>query len=913
MAQQTHKRRAGRRANQQAERGADQQAQSATEPTLSLYNTLTRQVEAITPLEPGHVRMYSCGPTVYRFIHIGNLRTFTMADWIRRALLYQGLAVTHIKNITDVGHMRQEVLDQGEDKMLSQARKEGKSPWEIAAFYTQAFHGDERELNILPADVFPRATDHIAEMIAMTERLLERGYAYEAGGNVFFSVAAFPSYGRLSGNLLENLGQGQHTTNENDPYKRAPEDFPLWKIAEPGRLMAWDSPWGRGFPGWHIECSAMSKKYLGAQFDLHTGGVDNIFPHHEDERAQSEAASGEQFVRYWVHGQHLLADGLKMAKSTGNAYTLADVKARGFEPLALRYFFTTALYRTRINFTFRALRAAQTALERLRMLAYRLHVAAEGAPTPNPAQVRAHPYHYAFLSAVDADLNMPRAMAVVWRMVRDEAVAPAMRLALLYAFDEILGFNLRQDVADRAARRAASRQPLAPAPGGSPRSITLDLPTDVSANTILPDAQPERPTSPPSHTYGKGAEGLGQSLAERDRLRAAHNYAAADAIRARLAAAGYAVRDTPEGPLVLRRHEEDTLISSSDDILWRLGEPDRYAYSVNLIAHNNYDDLRRCIQSVARQAGERSVELVIVENGSTDESLAYLRRVHQEGRAEGLPAQVIFADHDMGFAAGRNATVRASLGHMVVLLDTSIEVNGDIWAPIERLLAEPTIGLVGPYGLVTTDLKEFAESAGPDVDAIEGYLMAFRRATLAEVGPTDEKYRFYRLMDIDYSLEFKKAGYRVVASDEIANRIVKHPHREWYALTEEEQTAKSKKNFDIFRHRRHHAQSLLVANYVAGQAAPWGHDHLVATAEDVDPRFDHTAQADGAAHDQAHTHEHKHWPDHSHTHLHTHTPAPHWFGDGQAVDYTTARDDMTDGSAAAGAAYQPLSRQPKSE
>src|SRR5579872_1077733 len=316
---------------------------------LRLFNTLSRTVERIVPLEAGRIRMYTCGPTVYRFIHVGNLRSFTMADWIRRALCEQDIEVTQVKNITDVGHMRQEVLDLGEDKMIAQARREGKTPWDIAAFYTEAFHRDEEKLNILPAHIFPRATDHIPEMIAMVRRLLENGCAYESGGNVFFSVKDFPDYGRLSGNLLENLGQGQHTASEMDPDKRALEDFPLWKVAEEGRVMAWDSPWGRGFPGWHIECSAMSAKYLGPRFDLHTGGVDNIFPHHEDERAQSEAASGQRFVTYWVHGQHLLADGLKMAKSTGNAYTLADLEARGFEPLALRYLYAQVKYRTRLN------------------------------------------------------------------------------------------------------------------------------------------------------------------------------------------------------------------------------------------------------------------------------------------------------------------------------------------------------------------------------------------------------------------------------------------------------------------------------------------------------------------------------------------------------------------------------------
>ncbi|GEM_PF-239 len=879
------------RAQKAQRKETDQEAQASTSPEqqetqiatgtgtgLRLFNTLTRQVEEIVSLEPGRIRMYSCGPTVYRFIHIGNLRTFTMADWIRRTLTYLGLDVKHIKNITDVGHMRQEVLDRGEDKMLSQARKEGKTPWEIAAFYTEAFHNDESELNILPAHVFPRATDHIAEMIEMTERLLERGYAYEVAGNVFFAVKTFPGYGRLSGNLLEYLGEGQHIINENDPYKRAPEDFPLWKAAEPGRLMAWESPWGLGFPGWHIECSAMSKKYLGPQFDIHTGGVDNIFPHHEDERAQSEAASGEQFVRYWVHGQHLLADGLKMAKSTGNAYTLADVKARGFEPLALRYFFTTALYRSRINFTFRALRAAQTSLERLREAAYRLHLAAKGCESNIPiTELREHPAHTAFLAAVTNDLNMPRAMAVVWGMLRDERIKPERRLALLYAFDEIIGLNLRQDVAARAERRAANRFPLEPAVNGKARALVVD-------------AMPFLETQPAER------ERIITLVSERQRLRAKHDYAAADAIRAQLAEAGYEARDMPEGLLLVARQEEEALISSSSDAPSRLGESDAYAFSVNLLAHNNYDDLRRCIESVARHAKGRSIEFVIVENGSTDETLGYLRRIHQAGNVDGIPAQVIFADHDMGFAAGRNTTFRSSLGHIIVQIDTSIELNGDIWTPIERLLAEPTIGLVGPYGLVTSDLKEFTESDGPDVDAIEGYLMAFRRETLREVGPADEKFRFYRLMDIDYSFEFKKAGYRVVASSVIAERLIKHPHREWYSLTEEEQAAKSKKNYDIFRARRHHAQSLLVANYVKGQAAPWGHDHEVAPDE-VDPRFDHAPVS--PTHE--HSHEHKHWPDHSHTHTHTHTSAPRWYGDERVVSYAASRDDMTDGSAVAGA------------
>src|SRR5690348_14457448 len=385
---------------------------------MQLYNTLTKRVEEIVPLESGKIKMYSCGPTVYRYIHIGNLRTFTLADWIRRAFEYRGIEVLHVKNITDVGHMRQEMVDRGEDKLIAQARKEGKTTLQIAQFYTDAFHQDEAALNILPAHVFPRATQHIPEMIAIIEGLLAKGIAYEVNGYVYYDIKRFPGYGKLSGNLLENMLAGVHEGVDVDRHN--PEDFPLWKPAEPGREMAWQSPWGPGFPGWHIECSAMSMKYLGEHFDLHTGGVDNIFPHHEDEIAQSEGCTGEQYVNYWVHAQHLLADGQKMAKSTGNAYTRAEIEARGFDPLALRYFYTTALYRSRLNFTFRALQAAQTALERLRERAYSLYQQADRSLVLSDAPLEARYWQERFLAEVENDLNMPRAMSVVWAMLRTD-------------------------------------------------------------------------------------------------------------------------------------------------------------------------------------------------------------------------------------------------------------------------------------------------------------------------------------------------------------------------------------------------------------------------------------------------------------------------------------------------------------
>jgi len=810
---------------------------------LHLYNTLTRQRELITTLEPGHLRMYSCGPTVYRYIHIGNLRTFTMADWIRRTALHQGLRVTHVKNITDVGHMRQEVLDRGEDKIVSQSRLEGKTPWQIAQHYTDAFMDDEARLNILPADHFPRATDHIPEMITMTQQLLDRGFAYEVAGNVFFTVKAFAGYGELSGNLLEHLGQGQHQQNENDPLKRAPEDFPLWKSAEPGRIMAWDSPWGRGFPGWHIECSAMSEKYLGPQFDLHTGGVDNIFPHHEDERAQSEAASGKRFVTYWVHGQHLLADGLKMAKSSGNAYTLADIEARGFSPMALRYFFTTARYRSAINFTFRALQSAQTALQRL-LYHVELWQGAATSRIVSSEEVTNNLYYLAFMSAINDDLNVPQAMSVVWQVARDTAILPDIALALFTDFDSILGLGIAEPAFKASQADTVQRQ-----------SVTLPEPVAALAST-------------------------------RSVERAHQGYPIADALRQSIISSGFEVRDLRTQTVILPQTTRTDLISRSVDVQSHITDPATTAFSVNLLTHNSRSDVERCINSVVRNAGDHQIEIVIIDNGSTDDTLEYLTQLYLERNSKGIPVQVIFADHDMGFAAGRNASFRASRGEIIIQIDTSIEVTGDIWTPIAALLADPTIGLIGPYGLVTTDLKEFTESTGPDVDAIEGYMMAFRRSILREVGPADEKFRFYRLMDIDYSFEFKKAGYRVVASEQIIANITKHQHREWYSLTPEEQATKSKKNYDIFRRRRHHCQSLLVMNYHRGQSTPWGHDHGISDPSEIDPRFEHGT--DEAMHQ--HSHEHKHWPDHSHTHIHDHAPSPCWFDSTLMARYVTSRE-----------------------
>ena len=799
---------------------------------MKIFNTLTRRIEEIVPLEEKTIRMYSCGPTVYRYIHIGNLRTFTMADWIRRIFEYRGYRVIQVKNITDVGHMRQERLDQGEDKIIAQARREGKTSEQIAQFYTNAFHADEQALNILPAHIFPRATQHIPEMVQVVQGLLDKGLAYEVNGFVYYDIKRFPGYGKLSGNLLENMLAGVREGLTEDRHN--PEDFPLWKPAEPDREMAWESPWGRGFPGWHIECSAMSMKYLGEQFDLHTGGVDNIFPHHEDEIAQSEGYTGRPFVNYWVHAQHLLADGQKMAKSTGNAYTRAEIEARGFDPMALRYFYTTALYRSRLNFTFRALQAAQTALERLRDHAFELYTQADTTRLFSGDPIGPAEWRDALLAEVENDLNMPRAMAVVWKLIRAQELDPTTRIGLLLDFDRILGFGLLEYVQSERPRRKYD-----------PQVYLAAVPT-----------------------------GVAEQVQERVSLRNHQQYVQADHIRDGLGALGYAVRDLPEGrTLVLQKRREDefTLLSDSTDAPDHTQEADQFEFSINLLAHNSRDDLDRCLKSICQYAGKRSIEVVIIDNGSTDETLQYLEALARKNELfsdDGcrLGLQVLFADHNMGFAAGRNATMRASRGAYIVLMDTSIEISGDIWTPLANALsaASGAAGLVGPYGLVTEDLREFQETPGPEADAIEGYLMAFRRALLPEVGWIDEKFRFYRLMDIYFSFFFKTSGYHVQVIPQVAERLKRHPHREWYSLSEDERATKSKKNYDIFRDRWHHGESLLVKNYQPAHHWP-GHDH----AHHVEGTHAHSV-AELPPPDVMHSHTHRHWPDHSHEHPHYH-------------------------------------------
>ncbi|MFA5786352.1 MAG: cysteine--tRNA ligase [Actinomycetota bacterium] len=456
---------------------------------LVVADTLTNSRKEIAPLDPGKIGMYSCGPTVYRYAHIGNLRTFLAADVLRRALEYRGLEVTQVQNITDIGHLTDEMFDRGEDKMLMAARLEQKSPAEIAAYYTEAYLADAAKVGILPAARYPRASRHVPQMIELVAKLLESGHAYEREGTVYYDVTSFPGYGKLSGNSLESLRPG-HRHEGVDYAKRHHFDFVLWKAAGPRRLVKWDSPWGNGYPGWHIECSAMSLHYLGERFDVHTGGVDLTFPHHECEIAQSETVTGHQVVSTWVHAEHLLAEGRKMSKSAGNFYGLRELEERGHSPLAFRFLSLQSRYRTQLNFTWDALAASETALHRLRSKV--AEWSCLPGPSTGPSGRDEADYEARFLAAVEDDLNLPAALSLISRLDADPDLQPAAKARLVAGWDRILGLDL------------------------TPVSVSL----------------PE------------GAQNL---IHRREEARRARDFAAADALRAQLADLGVEVTDTPSG------------------------------------------------------------------------------------------------------------------------------------------------------------------------------------------------------------------------------------------------------------------------------------------------------------------------------------------------------------------------------
>jgi cysteinyl-tRNA synthetase len=453
---------------------------------VRLYNTYGRVKVVLQPAQEGVVQLYSCGPTVYRFVHVGNLRTFMLPDLLCRALEYLGYRTEQVMNITDVGHLTDDTFDRGEDKMLVAARLENKSTEEIAAAYTHAFMEDAAKLNIRRAAHYPRATQYIPQMIELVSKLLEKGHAYVVGGTVYYDIASFPAYGRLSGNRRENLLSG--VRSEVDSQKRNPADFTLWKSAGAHRMQVWPSPWGPGFPGWHIECSAMSISLLGERFDIHTGGADNVFPHHEAEIAQSEGVTGHRVVSIWMHGGLLLMSGARMAKSAGNFFRITALEEQGFDPLAFRYLAMQAKYRTKLNFSTEGLAGADRALRQLRE---RL---AEWSRDGSSVDARdGDEWEARFRSAIADDLDLPAVMALVAEMTRAD-LPPQLKAKLLTSWDRVLGLDLDRGIA------------------------TQSLPGDAS-----------------------------QLLEAREKARAAKDFATSDRLRDELARAGVTVTDTSEG------------------------------------------------------------------------------------------------------------------------------------------------------------------------------------------------------------------------------------------------------------------------------------------------------------------------------------------------------------------------------
>ncbi len=400
---------------------------------MKLYNTLTAKKEDFKPIHKKEVSIYSCGPTVYNYAHIGNLRTYVFMDLLRRVLKYNGYILNHVMNITDVGHLVSDG-DDGEDKMVKGAREQKKTPWEIAAYYTKVFLEDIESLNIEKTEIIPKATDNIEEMIHFVNGLLEKGFAYELEDGIYFDLSKFEGYGKLSKINLDDLLAGARV--EVNQGKKHPADFALWKKAPKEHIMQWDSPWGKGYPGWHIECSAMARRYLGEVFDIHTGGVDHIPVHHENEIAQSEGLLGKKTVNYWVHGEFMLVDNGKMSKSLGNTYTLQDLKEKGISPIIFRYFCLNAHYRNKLNFTFESIQSAKVSYERL----LKEVLKHKDGEQEIPQEVLGE-FVQNFELAINDDLNIPKAVGILWTMVRSLEKSKEVYKVLMN-MDKILGLGL---------------------------------------------------------------------------------------------------------------------------------------------------------------------------------------------------------------------------------------------------------------------------------------------------------------------------------------------------------------------------------------------------------------------------------------------------------------------------------------
>ncbi|TFH06038.1 MAG: cysteine--tRNA ligase [Spirochaetales bacterium] len=463
---------------------------------LTLYNTMGRQLQDFVPLKGGEVGLYCCGPTVYDYAHIGNLRTYVFEDLLRRVLEIDGYQVAHVMNVTDVGHLTGDA-DDGEDKMLVGARNTGKTVWEIAEHYTRAFLTHTDLLNVMRPTVICRATEHIQEMIDLITRLQDHGMTYESGGNVYFSIDRFDNYGKLA--LLDREGMQAGARIKVDDQKHNPHDFVLWftqgKFAH--QAMQWDSPWGRGYPGWHLECSAMSMKYLGERFDIHCGGVDHINVHHTNEIAQTEGATGSPWVNYWLHAEFLIMDTGRMGKSAGNTVTLDTLIERGYDPMDYRYYLLGAHYRTQLLFSWESLDAARQAraslVALLRSLASRRD-ASEAKDAPMSADAAA--VRERIVGTFNDDLNIPKALGELRVFLKDDGYTPADRLAIAFDLDRVFGLKMQNSIA-----------------------VTGEE---------LPDE-------------------LKSLISEREKARADRNFARADQVRALLKTKGVLVEDTPSG------------------------------------------------------------------------------------------------------------------------------------------------------------------------------------------------------------------------------------------------------------------------------------------------------------------------------------------------------------------------------
>ena len=460
---------------------------------IKLYNTLSRTKEDFVPIQPGQVNLYSCGPTVYLYPHIGNMRAYVFSDLLRRMFEYNGLTVKQVINITDVGHL---VSDEnnGEDKIEKEAQAESKTTKEISDFYLRAFMEDLKSLNIkTEGTIFPRATEHIQEQIDLIKKLEEKGYTYKTSDGIYFNTAKYTKYAELGQLDLEGLREGARV--EANPEKLNLTDFALWKFSniKGQRQQEWPSPWGIGFPGWHIECSAMSIKYLGNHFDVHTGGIDHIPIHHTNERAQSECATGETFVNYWMHNSFITMEGEKISKSLGNFYRIDDLKEKGFSPISYRYWLLTANYRKTVNFTFETLEGAQTAYRRLVSILAEIQ-----NKYGNNGKINEN-YQKQFSELISDDLNTPQVLALIWDILREIGTDPADKLTTILDFDRFLGLDLLNAI----------------------NEANIEIPKEVVDLANL-----------------------------REQARQDKNYSRSDDLRQEITQLGYGVDDTDEGPKI---------------------------------------------------------------------------------------------------------------------------------------------------------------------------------------------------------------------------------------------------------------------------------------------------------------------------------------------------------------------------